>query len=395
MKHQTPESNNQFHFENLVKENEQIHNHFQQQAVKAVNISLTLRNWLIGYYIVEFEQNGADRANYGGKLLKNLSEKINVNGLKETNLKLARQFYKSYPELVELITTSFKNLLPTSIRQLVTDQFKIIDNESVKISQLVTDEFSDQNSIKKTQSYYSQLIEKISFTHFVELIKIEDKTKRSFYELLILKSTPSINQLKHQINSLAYERVGLSASSEIAFSQLQSKIEPQQASDAVKSVFFFDFLNLPTNVLVEEKELESALINHLQEFIQELGIGFCFEARQKRILIDDEYYFTDLVFYHRILKCHILIELKIDAFKHEHLSQLNTYVAYYNAEIKRQDDNPTIGILLCTEKGKKLVEYATAGMDNQLFVSKYLLELPQKEQLEAFLNKEVNEWGQK
>ena len=308
---------------------------------------------------------------------------------------MARQFYKSYPELVELITTSFKNLLPTSIRQLVTDQFKIIDNESVKISQLVTDEFSDQNSIKKTQSYYSQLIEKISFTHFVELIKIEDKTKRSFYELLILKSTPSINQLKHQINSLAYERVGLSASSEIAFSQLQSKIEPQQASDAVKSVFFFDFLNLPTNVLVEEKELESALINHLQEFIQELGIGFCFEARQKRILIDDEYYFTDLVFYHRILKCHILIELKIDAFKHEHLSQLNTYVAYYNAEIKRQDDNPTIGILLCTEKGKKLVEYATAGMDNQLFVSKYLLELPQKEQLEAFLNKEVNEWGQK
>ena len=395
MKHQTPESNNQFHFENLGKEIEQIHNHFQQQAVKAVNISLTLRNWLIGYYIVEFEQNGADRANYGGKLLKNLSEKINVNGLKETNLKLARQFYKSYPEMVELISTSFKNLLPTSIRQLVTDQFKIIDNESVKISQLATDEFSDQNSIKKTQSYYSQLIEKISFTHFVELIKIEDKTKRSFYELLILKSTPSINQLKHQINSLAYERIGLSASSEIAFSQLQSKIEPQQASDAVKSVFFFDFLNLPTNVLVEEKELESALINHLQEFIQELGIGFCFEARQKRILIDDEYYFTDLVFYHRILKCHILIELKIDAFKHEHLSQLNTYVAYYNAEIKRQDDNPTIGILLCTEKGKKLVEYATAGMDNQLFVSKYLLELPQKEQLEAFLNKEVNEWGQK
>ena len=123
MKHQTPEFNNQFHFENLVKEIEQIHNHFQQQAVKAVNISLTLRNWLIGFYIVEFEQNGADRANYGGKLLKNLSEKINVNGLKETNLKLARQFYKTYPEMVGLITTSFKNLLPTSIRQLVTDQF--------------------------------------------------------------------------------------------------------------------------------------------------------------------------------------------------------------------------------------------------------------------------------
>jgi hypothetical protein len=130
----------------------------------------------------------------------------------------------------------------------------------------------------------------------------------------------------------------------------------------------------------------------LQAFIQELGIGFCFEARQKRILIDDEYYFTDLVFYHRILKCHILIELKIDSFKHEHLSQLNTYVAYFNAEIRRFDDNPAVGILLCTEKGKKLVEYATAGMDNQLFVSKYLLELPKKEQLEEFIEKEVKKW---
>jgi hypothetical protein len=130
----------------------------------------------------------------------------------------------------------------------------------------------------------------------------------------------------------------------------------------------------------------------LQAFIQELGIGFCFEARQKRILIDDEYYFVDLVFYHRILKCHILIELKIDSFKHEHLSQLNTYVAYFNSEIRRFDDNPAIGILLCTEKGKKLVEYATAGMDNQLFASKYLLELPKKEQLEEFIEKEVKKW---
>lgn len=241
-------------------------------------------------------------------------------------------------------------------------------------------------------NYYRQLIEKVSFTHFVELLKIEDKTKRSFYELFILKATPSIIEFKRQINSLAYERVGLSANTEIAFEQLHNKIEPEQISDAVKSVFFFDFLGLKSNDLVEEQELETALINHLQAFIQELGIGFCFEARQKRILIDDEYYFTDLVFYHRILKCHILIELKIDSFKHEHLSQLNTYVAYFNAEIRRFDDNPAIGILLCTEKGKKLVEYATAGMDNQLFVSKYLLELPKKEQLEEFIEKELKNW---
>ena len=124
-----------------------------------------------------------------------------------------------------------------------------------------------------------------------------------------------------------------------------------------------------------------------------MGHGFCFEARQKRILIDDEYYFVDLVFYHRILKCHVLVELKIDEFKHEHLSQLNTYVSYFREEVKRPDDNHPVGILLCTQKGKKLVEYALSGMDNQLFVSKYLLELPKKEQLEAFITNELLKWN--
>ena len=384
--------NKTLHFENLVNNIEQIHHHFQQQAVKAVNVSLTIRNWLIGFYIVEFEQNGADRAKYGEKLMKSLSDKISGKGLSETNLKLSRQFFKVYPEMMELFNSSFKSLLPKTIGQLVTDEIENSDNENTIISQLSTDEFKKKEDLPNKLNYYRQLIEKVSFTHFVELLKIEDKTKRSFYELFILKATPSIIELKRQINSLAYERVGLSANTELAFEQLNNKIEPEQISDAIKSVFFFDFLGLKSNDLVEEQELETALINHLQAFIQELGIGFCFEARQKRILIDDEYYFTDLVFYHRILKCHILIELKIDSFKHEHLSQLNTYVAYFNAEIRRFDDNPAIGILLCTEKGKKLVEYATAGMDNQLFVSKYLLELPKKEQLEEFIEKEVKKW---
>jgi hypothetical protein len=133
------------------------------------------------------------------------------------------------------------------------------------------------------------------------------------------------------------------------------------------------------------------LINHLQEFIVELGNGFCFEARQKKILIDEEYYFVDLVFYHRILKCHVLIELKADQFKHEHLSQLNTYVSYYREEVKQTDDNPPIGILLCTQKGTKLVEYALSGMDEKLFVSKYLLQLPSKEVLQAFIEKELKQ----
>jgi hypothetical protein len=177
----------------------------------------------------------------------------------------------------------------------------------------------------------------------------------------------------------------------LAFDQISKLIEPEKPAEAIKNIYFFDFLGLRNDALIEEADLEKALIDHVQTFMLELGNGFCFEQRQKRILIDNEYFFADLVFYHRILKCHVIVELKVDAFKHEHLSQLNTYVAYYNAEVKRTDDNPAVGILLCTEKGKKLVEYATAGMDNQLFVSKYLLQLPSKEDMEAFLLKEIDQ----
>jgi predicted nuclease of restriction endonuclease-like (RecB) superfamily len=383
---------NTLNFESLVSVIEQTHIHLQHQAVKAVNVSLTVRNWLIGYYIVEFEQKGEDRAKYGQKLFKVLAEKISVKGLGETNLKLSRQFYSTYPELGNIILEEIAIFLPNQIGQLSTDEFNIIDNEKLAIRQLATDKSQKTNDLGKSENYYRSILEKISFTHFAELIKIEDKTKRTYYELIVLKTIPSVKELKRQINTLAFERVGLSTNVDLAQEQLLNKITPEMPFDAIKNIYTFDFLGLKNDGLIEEKELEAALLSHLQDFIQEMGLGFCFEYRQKRILIDDEYFFADLVFYHRILKCHVIIELKIDAFKHEHLAQLNTYVAYYNAEIKRPDDNPAIGILLCTEKGKKLVEYATAGMDNQLFVSKYLLELPKKEQLEYFILKEVQGW---
>lgn len=382
----------QLNFDNLVAVIEQTHQHFQQQASKAVNVSLTLRNWLVGFYIVEFEQKGQDRARYGDQLFKSLSDRISVKGLGETNLRLSRQFYQNYPELEELLLSNFSSLLPAPIRQLLTDKSQITDNKTIEIHQLPTDEFKSNPGLTKTGNYYRDLIERISFTHFVELIRIEDKTKRTFFELLIIKTTPSVQELKRQINTLAFERVGLSANQELANEQLLKKIVPETPEQAIKNIYTFDFLGLRSDGLIEEKDLETAILHHLQAFIQELGLGFCFEYRQKRILIDDDYYFADLVFYHRILKCHVVVELKVDAFKHEYLSQLNTYVAYYNAEVKRDDDNPAIGILLCTEKGKKLVEYATAGMDNHLFVSKYLLQLPQKEQLEAFILKEMEAW---
>lgn len=379
-------------FNSLVSLVEQTHLHFQQQAMKAVNVSLTIRNYLIGFYLVEFEQKGEDRAAYGEKLLRSISDKLSTKGLSETNLKLARQFYQTYPQIGGLLKSNFLDFLPVSISQSSSDLLQSIENKSIEISQTASDSLRIDQNPTKTDNYYKQILERISFSHFVELMKIEDNTKRTFYELQTLKTTLSVKELKRQINTLAYERVGMSSNTELALEHLQSKIEPANTNDAIKSIYTFDFLGLKSDKLLEEKELESLLLDHLQEFIQELGYGFCFEYRQKRLLFDDEYFFADLVFYHRILKCHVIIELKVDAFKHEYLSQLNTYVAYYNANVKREDDNRAIGILLCTEKGKQLVEYATAGMDNNLFVSKYLLQLPKKEELAAFIQKELQAW---
>ncbi|HRZ79969.1 MAG TPA: PDDEXK nuclease domain-containing protein, partial [bacterium] len=164
-----------------------------------------------------------------------------------------------------------------------------------------------------------------------------------------------------------------------------------QPEDAVKSHYLFEFLGINSPDLIEETELENALINNLQQFIVELGNGFCFEARQKRVLIGDEYFFIDIVFYHRILKCHILVELKVDSFNHSHASQLVTYLNYYKKNMMEDGDNPPIGILLVTDKNTALVEYATANEKDHLFVSKYKLNLPSEEELKSFLEKELKQ----
>jgi predicted nuclease of restriction endonuclease-like (RecB) superfamily len=379
-------------FELLLNNVQKVHQTTQQSAVKAVNISLTVRNWLIGYYIVAFEQNGADRAQYGTKLISELAKQVNIKGLGETNLKQSRKFFLTYPQISQTVSDLFN----TKIRQSITDES--FSDELIKskvISQTPSDLLLESNvsllfdATDEENNYFSTILNKISFSHFIELLKIDIPAKRKFYELIIIKTQSNVEELKHQIATLSFERLVLSNNQEIALQELESKIIPAHPTDAVKSIYFFDFLQLPNNHLIQESDLEQALINHLQEFIIELGNGFCFEARQKRILIDEDYYFADLVFYHRILKCHIIIELKVDQFKHEHLSQLNTYVSYFREEVKQVDDNPPIGILLCTEKGDKLVEYALSGLDEKLFVSKYLLQLPSKEVLQNFIENEI------
>ena len=235
-----------------------------------------------------------------------------------------------------------------------------------------------------------KLIQNLSFSHFVELITIEDNTKRAFYEIECIQGNWSVRELKRQISTLYYERSALSEDKEKLSLSVNSKSEQSSLNLTIRDPYVFEFLGLKPLEVMGESELEAALIGKLQEFLLELGYGFCFEARQKRILIGSKYFFIDLVFYHRILKCHILIELKVDEFKHEYIGQLNTYLSWYKKNVMTDSDNPPIGILLCTLKEQALVEYALAGMDNNLFVSKYLLELPGKEEMQKFITEQIN-----
>ena len=371
----------------------------KRSATKAVNVHLTIRNLLVGFYIVEFEQEGKDRAEYGKKLLQNLAKEINIKGLTAPELSRCRQFYKVYSPILGSVTQKLKSkqnlILDIPSHELESLPMQILgkaSQESNKEEVPILGKPSQElqiNDDKQYTSHYKELFLSTSYSNLTELIKIDESVKRNFYELLIMKTQPSYPELKRQINSLAYERLGLSKDKELAFEQLKKKIEPATSTDLVKSHYFFEFLEINQPELVEESELEQALISNLQEFILELGNGFCLEARQKRIMIGDEYFWADLVFYHRILKCHVIIELKTNKAKHEHIGQLKSYIQHYKRNVMQKDDNPPVGILLVTDKNDTLVEYAIADDDKELFVSKYALQLPKKEELEAFIVNEL------
>lgn len=360
-------SNKLHSFGDLTSIIQTTHDAALSSAVKAINRMQTMRNWLIGYYIVEYEQNGKDRAEYGAKLLKKLEERVNRNGISITLLKNSRSFYLYYPQMVE-------NLVP-AISPTVSDQLVKQEEKSPTVS----DQF--KTSGKK-------IISLLSFSHIVELLTLDDPLARYFYEQECIKCTWSVRELRRQISTNLYVRAGISANPDKLLS-LPSVQGHDSVELQIRQPFTFEFLGLKAQDIVDEHDLEEALISHLQEFILELGKGFCFESRQKRIIIDDEYYYPDLLFYNRILHCGVIIELKNEEFSYDNFGQLNAYVSHYRENEMQPGDNPPIGILLCTRKGKKMVEYALAGMDNQLFVSTYMLQLPDKKTLEEFLLKQL------
>lgn len=359
----------------LVQRIADIHNQLVERATKAVNVSLTLRNWLIGLSIQNYELKGRDRAKYGDRLFSKLAGDLTSRGVSNCSRRQLyhyRDFYRTYPHIVGSLPPQLVDLLPLP----VVPAPAIVGSLPPQSGEGPLD-----------------LLHCLSYTHFEELVAIEDPLKRSFYEQECIRGNWSVRELQRQIGSLYYERTALSKDKKRLARTVQRKAELMNPAQVIRDPYVFEFLGLHPHEALSEANLEGQLIDRLQAFLMELGRGFCFEARQKRILIGGEHFFVDLVFYHRILKCHVLIELKVATFSHEYLSQLNTYVNWFRVHEMTGADNPPIGILLCTRKNEALVEYALAGMDNKLFVSKYQVALPGKEEIRQFIEQQIRNEG--
>lgn len=362
-------------FDGLVAAIRQADAALAEQASRAVNVSLTLRNWFIGYHIAEFELQGADRASYGDKLLAELSRALREQSVSNTGRRQLYgylAFYRAYPQIVRTASALSAQVVS---RPLLEEKVRTLSAQ-----------FPDAPALDA-----EKLIGRLSYSHLEQLVELENPLQRRFYEAEALRGNWSVRELKRQIATQYFQRSGLSADQDALARLAHAQAEPQQNRQVIRDPYIFEFLGLKPQEVMGEGHLEDALLDKLQAFLLELGHGFCFEARQKRLLIGGEHFFVDLVFYHRILKCHVLIELKNDAFKHEHLGQLNSYVGYYQQNEMSEGDQPPIGILLCTRKNHELVEYALAGMSNNLFVSRYQVQLPGKEEMAAFLHKAVEE----
>jgi predicted nuclease of restriction endonuclease-like (RecB) superfamily len=424
-------------FESLVVSIRDIDRDLASQAKRAVNISVTLRNWLIGWHIEEYERKGADRAKYGERLMHQLSEELVAHGVSRADrreLYRYRTFYRTYPEIVESLSPQFQRMMAgaressraislkglPAIVETPSPQLKkntagsrksprskeqsappaIVETPSPQLKKITagsrksprSKEQSAPPAIVETPSPQfgisaGELIRKLSFSHIAELLAIDDPKKRGFYEIECVQGNWAVRELKRQVASLYFERSVLSRDKARLTKLANDGAEGEEPRLSIRDPYIFEFIGLKAREVMGESHLEDQLLDKLQDFLLELGHGFCFEARQKRILIGDTHGFVDLVFYHRVLKCHVLIELKLEAFSHQNIGQLNTYVSWYARNMMADGDNPPVGILLCTQKDHALVEYAIAGMDNKLFVSKYQLHLPDREQLRRELER--------
>lgn len=368
----------QNNFDLLIDNVYQTHCLLQQTAQKAVNHFLVIKNWMTGFYIVKYEQKGEDRAKYGERLIDEMSQKLKSKGLKgysPMSLRNCRTFYRTYPQIQQSVIVELQNSGVENYKQLPFSE--------IQIQQAATVELSEEHPIPN-----ELLLSRLSYTHFVELLRAKEPLERLFYEIEAIKNNWSVKELERAFDSSLYVRTGLSTNKEAIIAKFKN-LKPAQTADVIRDPYFMEFLGLEEKAEYSETELEELILNHLQQFLVELGTGFCFEARQKRITFDNTHYRIDLVFYHRILKSHILIDLKIGKFTHADAGQMTVYLNYYKDNEMAEGDNPPIGIILCGDKNETLVKYATST-DNQLFVSQYLVKLPKKKVLENFMKRELN-----
>ena len=339
----------------------------RQQVLRTVNSTMTYTYFEIGRMIVEEEQSGKDRAEYGKQILKGLSEQLTNEfgkGFSVVNLENMRKFYLAYS-----ISETVSRILQIQKSQSLTGEL------NTKISQSVTG--VSEESITKSLIW----LFKLTWTHYVFLMRINDEKERRFYEIESEKYNWSVRELKRQYDSALYTRLSLSRDKEGILKLSEEGQIIEKPKDIIKDPYILEFLGLPELHQYSESELEQEIINKLENFLLELGHGFAFIARQQRITFDEKHFRIDLVFYNRILKSFVLIDLKIGELKHQDLGQMQMYVNYYDRQMRLEDENKTVGIVLCQNKSDLVVEYTLPENNEQIFASKYKTVLPSKEDL--------------
>ena len=359
-------------YQQLLALFKETHLELQQRAARSVDTSLVIRNWLFGWYIVEFEQGGSDRAEYGTNLLKKIAVQLKLKGCSERSLALCCKFYLTYSGILQALPA--KSETEQSGLLEIQQALPVISFDAIASAPKSLQELSE-----KLASKFS-----LGWTHYVALLTITNADERRFYEIEACENSWGARELERQITASLYERLALSRDKE-GIRQLSEKgLIIEKPADVIKSPFVLEFLDMEEKSAYSEHALETAIIDHLEHFLLELGKGFLFEARQKRFTFDNDHFYVDLVFYNRLLRCYVLIDLKRDKLTHQDLGQMQMYVNYFDRYVKTDDELPTIGILLCHRKHDALVEL-TLPKDSNIFASKYQLYLPSKEELKRQL----------
>jgi len=354
----------------------------RKTAVRYVNTALVATYWLMGRRIVEYEQKGKERAEYGEELLERISKDLSSRfgkGFSLRNLRNMRSFYLLFPIQQTLSAESSKDKIVQTLSAELISMFQTPSEISQKGQTL---SIQSVIAISHTQSAKFPL----SWSHYCLLMRLDEPFKREFYEAECISGNWSVRQLDRQIQSMLYERTALSKRKLAVISKAHEKPIAVRPEDEIKDPYILEFLGLRDEY--SESQLEEALVRHLEHFLLELGIGFTFVARQKRITLEGSHYRLDLLLYHRILRCLVAIDLKIGEFTHADAGQMNLYLNYLKDKEKLPEENNPIGIILCSDKKRTVVEYALGGMSNKIFASKYKLQLPDPEVLKTEIEHE-------